>query len=1059
MKPIKLIMSAFGPYAGLVPAIEFKNFEEKGLFLISGDTGAGKTTIFDAICYALYGEASGRFREDTSKLRSEYAKESTETFVDFYFSHQGKEYHIRRSPEYKRLKLRGEGYVTVPEKVVLYSGENIPIEGIKPVNEAITNLLRINVKQFKQIAMIAQGEFWEVLNEKTDNRTKVLRTIFQTGGYNEIENVLKDHMNDSEREKTSACQSIIQYLKDVSADPEDALSEQVSDMKARMDKTVNAWDVKEIEKVIKEIIDSDQKNAELAKVNLNNAENVERDINTKLAKANDNNDCIRKYERLKKEQEDLEEKKKEIDEKKSILVKQECATNDINPVYVQWEKENSEYTQKLDDISKKEAEKINAEQHIKEIELQLEAVNAEQLHANELREIVININNEKDKYHRRDALLIEIDGIINILDKYKKEEEEIKEKNDFLNHKIESLEKTINELKDVPNKLSDVSHLDEKLNSLFADIENIIDIKIEDWKKQRLELSDKQEEFKKAREIFDVAEEKRKYAERILENCRAGLLAKGLEEGQKCPVCGSVHHPELALIPTESITENELELLKEEEGKLRIIKDNTNLQAESAKAGFNKSEETLCSDIKKCLENELLFDKKEYHGIEELIDAIKEGKKIIEEKKKNNDKEKETLENNNKLLEQSETDLKEAREKKRELDNGRPEFDSRKKDAEMKSVQIETELNSLKKLSFDSWEKAEIEIESAEKKIKDIEKRINDCEKEKQYAEKALTSVSSELNLIKEAADKKREEVNNIKNTLDELITRKGFSDINEMLKFVVSKEKLKEIDGEIKDYDLAVNTNSAQLKDAEDDAKDKVLIDIEELQEKSEEQSKLVADERKKENEITNRLERNKEIRKNINLKEKELVKANNESLIYTRLYNLVKGKTGNGKITLEQYVQAAGFDGIIAAANRRLLPMSDNRYELYRKKDSLGRQSNNFLDLEVLDNYTGHRRPVGYLSGGESFKASLSLALGLSDKVSSNIGGVQMDALFIDEGFGTLDRKSISNAMDVLTSLSGTGKLVGVISHREELMENIPQQIRVTKTKDGSTLAIESE
>ena len=135
----------------------------------------------------------------------------------------------------------------------------------------------------------------------------------------------------------------------------------------------------------------------------------------------------------------------------------------------------------------------------------------------------------------------------------------------------------------------------------------------------------------------------------------------------------------------------------------------------------------------------------------------------------------------------------------------------------------------------------------------------------------------------------------------------------------------------------------------------------------------------------------------------------------------------------------------------------MSDGQYELYRQEGVGDRRSNTFLDLEVLDNFTGHRRPVGNLSGGESFKASLSLALGLSDKVSSSRGGIQMDALFIDEGFGTLDRKSIESAMETLVNLSGTNKLVGVISHREELIENIPQQIRVSKTKTGSTISLD--
>ena len=210
--------------------------------------------------------------------------------------------------------------------------------------------------------------------------------------------------------------------------------------------------------------------------------------------------------------------------------------------------------------------------------------------------------------------------------------------------------------------------------------------------------------------------------------------------------------------------------------------------------------------------------------------------------------------------------------------------------------------------------------------------------------------------------------------------------------------------------------------------------------------------------NSTQHRIDMNSEKQSNIIFKRGDLEKSDREYTICKRLYDLVKGSTSKGKITLEQYIQAAGFDGIIAAANRRLLPMSDGQYELYRQESSIGKKSNNFLDLEVLDKYTGHRRPVGSLSGGESFKASLSLALGLSDTVSSNLGGIQMDALFVDEGFGTLDHKSMDSAMDALVNLSGSNKLVGIISHREELMESIPQQIKVKKSKEGSQITVEA-
>ena len=256
MKPTKLIMSAFGPYAGEMPPIDFTDFEDKGLFLISGDTGAGKTTIFDAICFALYGETSGKFR-DTKNLRSEYANESTETFVDFYFTHQGREYHVWRRPGYERKKQRGTGVTQVKEDATLYSGDSTPIQGITSVNKAVKELLHIDEKQFKQIAMISQGEFWALLNAKTDERTKILRTIFQTEGYNRIEYKLKDRMDTSDKLKSDIENSIVQYFNDAEADTEDELKEQLSDLQNRAKRSGSAWNFDEITDILEALIESE----------------------------------------------------------------------------------------------------------------------------------------------------------------------------------------------------------------------------------------------------------------------------------------------------------------------------------------------------------------------------------------------------------------------------------------------------------------------------------------------------------------------------------------------------------------------------------------------------------------------------------------------------------------------------------------------------------------------------------------------------------------------------------------------------------------------------------
>lgn len=310
---------------------------------------------------------------------------------------------------------------------------------------------------------------------------------------------------------------------------------------------------------------------------------------------------------------------------------------------------------------------------------------------------------------------------------------------------------------------------------------------------------------------------------------------------------------------------------------------------------------------------------------------------------------------------------------------------------------------------------------------------------------------------MKSGLETQREDEKALQAKLDRSIKENGFSSVDDMFGFIVTEQDISSSDDKINKYKQAVETNKVQLAQAEKDASGKTMIDVSELTIAYETKKKNVDLMRRSISDIENRIKSNKDKKENIISRKADYDKAAHEYTVCENLYRLVTGQTGNGKITLEQYIQAEGFDGIIKAANKRLVPMSENQYELFRQEGSLGKQSNTFLDLEVLDNYTGKRRPVSNLSGGESFKASLSLALGLSDTVSSNLGGIQMDALFIDEGFGTLDSKSIENALDILTDLSEANKLVGVISHREELIREIPQQIRVKKTSKGSEISVD--
>lgn len=1057
MKPVKLIISAIGPYAGELPPIEFSAFEEKGLFLISGDTGAGKTTIFDAICFALYGTTSGTYR-DTKNLRSEYAKDSAKSYVDFYFTHQGRAFHVWRQPSYERQKQRGSGVITEKERAVLYEEGQAPIEGLTQVNSAVKELLHIDEKQFKQIVMIAQGEFWDLLNAKTDQRTEILRTIFLTSGYKNIEYRLKDRMDASYKVKAKAEDSMIQHFQDVAANEKDELFDELEEIKGRAGRSGSAWNLDEILSLLERLALSDKEKLEHMKVDLKKAEAELEKNREALALAKTNNGFIEKRDKLEKEKEELENRKAEIDAISLLLDRQKKATRNVQPFYDAWVKKCDEAALTQKRIKKAESDFETAVTDAKQAQSALDDAKKREPEADKCRQTISRIDDEEQKYHQKEKLAGKQKELEELDQKIGTEETELKEYEKSLKEKIQALKEIVKELKDKPTELAGAKNESEKLTELLADLDAVLNDKIPNREERRKKLSKKQKAFLGVREKYEEVLGKREEAEHILEDSRAGILAKKLVEGEKCPVCGSVHHPQPAKLKEFSISEGDFKKLQEEESALQEKKNTANTEAEKAKTLLEECEEQLRIMILDCLENPLLDMETAGVSLEELIKAAGEAKTQVETMSEENYKKCSSLEKDCKALKKAEKDCETAQgDEAEKLHAKREELGENRKRVNRELTETNAILKTLESLRFSDWETAKKERKQAETKKNRILEDITKAEEEKKKADNHVAAVTSEIKTWKGSLEQQEKDKADFRTKLDQEIGANEFSSVEEMLTYVVKEDEIALSDKMIAEYRQAVAANEKQLSDARVDAEGKVMIDMEGLKAVCDGQSAEVDLIRKKCSNNENRIATNEEKQKRILDKRGELEEAQKENAICQRLYNLVKGTTGNGKITLEQYIQAAGFDGIITAANRRLLPMSDGQYELYRQEDSLGRRSNNFLDLEVLDNYTGHRRPVGNLSGGESFKASLSLALGLSDTVSSNLGGIQMDALFVDEGFGTLDRKSIDSAMEILVNLTGSNKLVGIISHREELIENIPQQIKVRKTKDGSQITVE--
>ncbi|MBO4652101.1 MAG: AAA family ATPase [Lachnospiraceae bacterium] len=1055
MKPIKLIISAFGPYAGKVDDINFSDFEERGLFLISGDTGAGKTMIFDAICFALYGTTSGTYR-DAKNLRSEYASDDAESYVDFYFSHQGRNYHVWRQPSFERKKQRGDGVITEKEKAVLYEDGKPPIEGLTQVNNAVKELLRIDEKQFKQIAMIAQGEFWELLNAKTEKRTEILRTIFMTDGYKNIGDKLKTRLDACEENRTNIERRIIHDLGDIKAEEDDELYADLKDLKDRTEHAKSLINLEEILKFLDNLAESDEarlKNAEAAQ---KEAEEEQRKLHDQRSKADENNKYIARLEHYKAEKASLEEQKAEIDKIKQELERNRKATHNVKAKYDERNTKQADVKKTEADIVVKEGARKTAEQSFQAADNALTEAKKSEQKADDLRKRIDAINEDEPKYHSRETLAADLKKYEGIRHSLEAQEIDLEKREKALKDKITDLGKTVQELKNKPTVLKDVQAKGEKISMLSEGLQEIIETQIPERDRRSAELARKQEAYKEARDRYDKAEAERAQAERSLEESRAGIMASKLVEGQKCPVCGSVHHPEPAQLHEATITEEEYKRLQETVNELSESKNDANGKAGIAKNSLEEYEGTLRKAILGCFGNPLLSLQYEGLDLAGLCDLVPEASKQAAELLEENQKAERALDEACAKLTKAETDLEKARGDETEsLTKERNLLTETKQKNDKALIETDTNLKALKELSYPDWETAETERNSFATQEAAIRKSIKDAEEAKNAAEKTVAEAKKACEIRHQDLKQQQADAGRLSAEFAKVLQVNGFASEDDFLDWLVDEDVIASKDEKVVQYEQSVATNAKQLAEAAKDAEGRVLIDIEELTGNCAKQDEIVEKLQEISGDTRNRIRTNAEKRKAIADREEALAKAQKASGICQRLYNLVKGFTGNGKLTLEQYIQAAGFDGIIAAANRRLLPMSEGQYELYRR-DKLGKQSNNFLDLEVLVRDTGRRRPVGNLSGGESFKASLSLALGLSDTISSNLGGIQMDALFVDEGFGTLDRKSLDNALEILNSLTGSNKLVGIISHREELMD-IPQKILVTKDSHGSSIKVD--
>ena len=1081
MKPTKLVMQAFGAYAEQTE-IDFTQFEEKGLFLICGDTGAGKTTIFDAISYALYGEASGSYR-DTKNLKSEYVDKKVESFVDFYFTHQGKDYHVCRKPSFKYTNRNGKPDEQA-EKVIFYQPDGTTLEGAKNVDGtkekpgAIPQLLNMDAGQFMQVAMIAQGEFWKLLNAKTNERTEILRTIFQTDAYKKLELKLKNRMDVSFAARKEKEQSISQSFREVKVEPAEisegisgilaedlaedseeqprSVVQRICDLQEKLQDSKAVWNIEEMLTLLQAVIGEDTEKAKQKETVLAQAEEELQKLQGTLVSAKDNNAILERYARTKEEREVLESQKGLFEERRIQLDRTKQATYKVKPEYDAWSAKEHEWERTKQLITDGAQTLADCQTRAGMADAKVKETEALRPEAEQCQKIVDKVREEEPRYKEREMLQHELGQIQLQLAAQEQQEVELGTAEQTLQKRIGELQEQQAMWKEEPQQLAQAQATHDKLLDSQKKTESIAKNLIPAWRRKQQELEEAQREYRKNQDAYESAKEAFTHADRLYRANLVGILASDLAEGDPCPVCGATHHEKLATLVEASVTAEQCKELKAVEEKKLDAFNQATASASSLRADVQAKGQQIKEEIRGYMTPEFIGG---VEALEELIVSFERQREKLVDTVAQSRERLDTLQQNCEKLREVEAMLARAQgTEMARLAEQRKSLVEERQSLIAKQAASQATLAALQTLSYPDWEAAMQAGNHALARVTEIQTALDTAAKEKKSADEAVARVQASIATQQQALEQQKSDAQMLKQQLNEKLTACQFASVEEMQAQVATDAEIHAEETKLADYDKKVTEVAARLSqlEQEQDARHRTLVDLEQLQHEHTSKRVQVETLRTALQAITFRIQNNCEKQQNIRAQQVAYEKAKKENDTSYRLYTLVSGQTRNGKITFEQYIQAAGFDSILQAANRHLLPMSDNQFQLYRQTNAVGKQTNTFLDLEVLDISTGKRRPVGNLSGGESFKASLSLALGLSDTIAENRGGIQMDALFVDEGFGTLDSKSLEETKDALLSMSGENKLVGIISHRDELMD-IPQKLRVTKGRGGSRIQME--
>ncbi len=1091
MRPLKLTMSAFGPYAGQV-VIDLERLGSQGLYLVTGDTGAGKTTIFDAITYALYGKPSGDSR-DASMFRSKYAQPDVPTEVELVFSYGGKTYTVRRNPEYERPARRGGGTTTRRAEAELHLPDGRLVTRAREVDDWITRIIGLDRRQFSRIAMIAQGDFLKLLLADIKDRQEIFREIFKTRYYMVFQERMKGESGKLQRECEAARASVRQFIGGV-------LCQEDNPLRPRLEKArEGTLPFQETVELIRTLIEQDREANERDRQALSRLDEELKLTAALLGKAESRENTRQNLADARIRQEDqrtrVEAARKAVEAeeerlpRREVLAKEKAALEAELPRYRELSGRQDGLASLASQIGAQREELVQKEQARREQAERLERG------SRELKSLACvdadreRLLREQTQYENRQAALEvlqqdiqEWQGCARRLRDGQARREALGVRQEQLSSEqlrqsrllqanretLAAAEGLEAEKEKLIHRQSQAQEKKKGLESLAALLERCEDAKIQ--------LKKAQGDYREAMTAAEEAEAACRRKNRAFLDEQAGLLAQTLEEGRPCPVCGSLHHPAPAGISSQAPTEAELEQANAASEAARQEANRKSTQAGEKKAALEERNRQLLNQMASYVERPALDRAAEQlhvcqaeagSALEQIRRELRDLEAQLihrEELAQEVEKQEEQLRSLTDQQEKIKEEIAQAEVAQGRLQGQREQLEGKLRRQLLEHLEgcgleaaagrvpaerqaVETELTRVREQlqavrdSLDRKQTLEQQLPRQEARLKELEQALAEGQKALAGAESRQGEIAAQIQALQaelhypDAASAQGRQAQ-----LQEEIIH-----LDAALKS--AKEALAARSLELAGTDAAIQELSVLLENGEE-------VDMEAEKARSLELETRRARITEAQKAVHTRQDTNETALRNITEKAADLETLEERYTWIRALSNTVNGNLpGKEKIALETWVQAAFFDRILQRANIRFLIMSGGQYELKRRREAEDNRSQSGLKLDVIDHNNGSERSVRSLSGGESFKASLSLALGLADEIQSAAGGIRLDTMFVDEGFGSLDEESLQQAIRALTDLTDGNRLVGIISHVTELKEKIDRQIVVTKDRSGGS------